>query len=60
MGRILMKLIDLHAILSTLEDAEAEFEQLVYDKEWYVTDVIERIADSKERITSEIRIINND
>ena len=55
-----MKLIDLHAVLSTLEDVEAELEQLIYDKEWYVTDVIERIEDSKERITSEIRIINND
>jgi len=50
-----MKKVDILAILSTLEDAEAEFEQLSYDKEWYCTEVIEKIIDSKERLHEELK-----
>lgn len=45
-----MKKIDLIAIKDALECAEAEFEQLMIDKEWYVTEVNDRIADAKERV----------
>ena len=49
-----MKRIDLLAVLGTLEAAETEFEQLLYDKEWFVTDVTDQITDAKERIAEEL------
>ena len=32
---------ELHLILEALESAQAEFEQLILDTDWYVTDVID-------------------
>ena len=45
-----MKRIDLLAVLDALECAEIEFEQLMKDEEWYVTEVTDRIVDAKERV----------
>ena len=45
-----MKRIDLLAVLDALESAEAEFETLMFDKEWFVTEVNEKIADAKQRV----------
>ena len=45
-----MKRIDLLAVLAALEDAEAEFEQLMRDEDWYVTEVNDSIIDAKQRV----------
>ena len=45
-----MKRIDLLAVLDALESAEAEFEQLMYDNEWFVTEVNDKLTDAQERI----------
>jgi len=45
-----MKKIDLLAVLDALECAEAEFEQLILDEDWYVTDITDRITDAKARV----------
>lgn len=39
-------------ILETLEGARSEFEELVKEKEWYVTEVLDRIESSLQIITS--------
>lgn len=46
---------DLLHILSALEDAEAEFEELMKEKEWYVTSVTDRISSSKLIIIEELK-----
>lgn len=46
---------DLLHILSALEDAEAEFEELMKSKEWYVTSVTDRISSSKLIIIEELK-----
>jgi hypothetical protein len=46
---------DLHHILNALEAAEVEFEQLIFDKEWYVSEVVELIASAKELVASHIK-----
>jgi hypothetical protein len=34
-------------VLDAIESAEAEFEQLTHDKEWFVTSVTDRLKDAK-------------
>ena len=46
---------DLLHVLGALEDAEAEFEELMKEKEWYVTSVTDRITSSKLIITEELK-----
>ena len=50
----MLTLTDLRAILNVLEEVETELEQLIYDKEWFVTDVTEGITDAKERLKEAI------
>ena len=54
-----MKKIDLLAVLDTLESAEAEFEALMYDNEWFVTEVNDKIADAKERVMESLNVKDN-
>lgn len=48
---------DLHHLLSTLEAVETELEELIYEKEWYVTDVIDQVKSSLELVNSQIKEI---
>lgn len=44
--------LDLRHLLTTFETVEAEIEQLVYDKEWYVSDALDLLASSKQLLGS--------
>ena len=50
-----MKRCDLLHILSALEDAEVEFEELMKEKEWYVTSVTDRLTSAKLIIIEELK-----
>jgi len=50
---------DLLHVLDALEAAEAEFEELMVEREWYVTSVNDRIASAKQIITQEITLHGN-
>ena len=41
-------------VLDALEASEAEFEELMSEKEWYVTSVTDRISSAKQIIIQEI------
>jgi hypothetical protein len=45
---------DLNHILDALECAEAEFEELMIEREWYVTNVTDRIQSAKQIIIQEL------
>ena len=49
-----MLLSDLKHVLDALEAAEAEFEELMNTKEWFVTDVIDRLNSAQEILFKEI------
>lgn len=38
----------LRFLLDTIESTEAELEQLTYDEEWYVSEVVDQLQSSKE------------
>lgn len=42
-------------ILNALESAEAEFEELMDEREWYVTDVVDILASAKQIVLEEIK-----
>ena len=46
----MLKKIDLLFILETLEDAETEFEQIMLDTDWFVTETVDKITDAKARV----------
>lgn len=46
---------DLHHLLDALQAAEEELEQLMYDKEWFVTDVVDQLASAKEIVVSHLK-----
>lgn len=50
-----LTLADWHHILQAFETCEAEFEELMLEREWYVTDVIDHIKSAKEIVTSQIK-----
>lgn len=41
---------DLLHVLDALQDADAEFEELMLEKEWYVTAVTDKLASAKQII----------
>ena len=45
---------DLLHVLGALEDAEAEFEELMKEKEWCVTAVVDHLLSAKQIITQEL------
>ncbi len=46
--------LNLLAVLNALESAQTEFEELMHEKEWYVTDVNDLISSAKEIVVSEL------
>ena len=50
-----MKKLDLLAVLDTLESVEAELEQLMFDNEWFVSEVTEKMLDAKARIKEKLQ-----
>lgn len=50
---------DLKHVLDALEDAETEFEELMNEKEWYVTSVTDHIASAKQIIIEELERVTN-
>lgn len=46
---------DLLHILNALEAAEEEFQQLIYDQEWYVSDVVDQLASAKEIVETQLK-----
>lgn len=53
-----MNKADLRHVLDALEDAEAEFEELMLEKEWYVTSVTDRITSAKQIIIEELEHVS--
>ena len=49
-----MKRIDLLHILDALESAEAEFEQLMLDEEWFVTEVVDKLVSAKQIVEEKL------
>lgn len=45
---------DLRHLLNALEAASAEFEELMNEREWYVTDVVDVLASATEIVQSEL------
>lgn len=41
---------DLLQILDALDSASAEFEQLMLDEEWFVTEVVDKLEEAATRI----------
>lgn len=46
---------DWHHILEALEEAETEFEELINEQEWYVSDVMDRLASAKQIVESQLK-----
>lgn len=53
---------ELRFLLETFETIQAELEQLMYDNEWYVTDVLDQITSSVEIVNRRLQgeLINVD
>ena len=47
---------DLFLVKDALESAQAEFEQLMLDKEWYVTDVVDLQESALELVNTSLGI----
>jgi hypothetical protein len=45
---------DLHHVLAALETAIAEFNELINEKEWYVSDVVDYLASARQIIKGEL------
>lgn len=54
----MMTRADLFHVFNALEDAEAEFEQLMIEREWFVTEVTDRLLSAKEIIIGELNGTN--
>lgn len=54
-----MKKIDILAVLETLENCEAELEELQNSEDWFVSPALERIPDAKERLYEELEDVKS-
>lgn len=45
---------DLRHILEALDDAEAEFDELMREREWFVTYVTDKLASAKQIVQEEL------
>ena len=50
---------DLIHVLTAIEDAAEEFDELMKEKEWYVTSVVDKLTSSKLIITEELKVEHN-
>lgn len=45
---------DLRHVLEALDDAEAEFTELMNEREWFVTYVVDKLASAKQIVQEEL------
>jgi hypothetical protein len=50
---------DLRHLLNAIEAAEAEFEELMLEREWYVTEVTDQLASAKQIVQEELESYDN-
>lgn len=55
-----LKKSDLQHLLDAYDDAILEFEELTREQEWYVTDVVDKLASAREIVLSAIAEVTHD
>jgi hypothetical protein len=51
---------DLRHVFEALDDAEVEFDELMKEREWFVTYVVDKLASAKQIIREELESYDKD